>query len=83
MRQPSRARLWMPAIACLLLAMVAFFTAGAAATRSVHMRGTAYEFNNVHVLLGGATIHVAEYPTLKAVVKPDGTYDLRVPDPPA
>ena len=80
MRQRSRARRWIPAIACLLLAVVAFVPAGAAATRSVHMRGTAYEFNNVHVLLGGATIRVAEYPTLRAVVKPDGTYDLRVPD---
>ena len=70
----------MPAIACLLLAVVAFVPAGAAATRSVHLRGTAYEFNNVYVLLGGATIHVAEYPALRAVVKPDGTYDLGVPD---
>jgi hypothetical protein len=70
----------MPAIACLLLAGVAFVPVGAAAARSVHLRGTAYEFNNVHVLLGGATIRVAEYPTRRGLAKPDGTYDLRVPD---
>ena len=65
LRQRSRARLWMPAIACLLLAVVAFVPAGAAATRSVHLRGTAYEFNNTKVLLGGATIRVAEFPRLR------------------
>lgn len=48
--------------------------------RRVHLRGTAYEFNNVHVLLAGATIRVAEFPRLEAVVHRDGTYDLAVPD---
>ena len=54
--------------------------AGAAAPRTVHLRGTAYEFNSVHTLLHGATIRVAEFPRLKAVVRRDGTYDLAVPD---
>jgi hypothetical protein len=47
---------------------------------TVHLRGTAYEFNNVHTLLSGATIRVAEFPKLRAIVQPDGRYDLRVPD---
>src|SRR5262245_51523213 len=65
---------------CVVLAVMAALAPGVAAARSVHLRGTAYEFNNVHVLLGGATIRVAENPKLKAVVRPDGTYDLAVPD---
>jgi hypothetical protein len=48
--------------------------------RTVHLRGTAYEFANVHTLLAGARIRVAEFPRLNAVVRPDGTYDLAVPD---
>jgi hypothetical protein len=48
--------------------------------RTVHLRGTAYEFNNVRVLLKGATIRVAEFPTLTATVQADGRYDLVVPD---
>lgn len=54
--------------------------AGAATPRMVHLRGTAYEFNSVHTLLRGGTIHVAEFSRLKAVVRGDGTYDLAVPD---
>ena len=53
---------------------------GASAPRTVHLRGTAYEFNNVHTLLAGARIHVAEFPKLSAVVRRDGSYDLVVPD---
>ena len=45
----------------------------------MHLRGTAYEFNNTHVLLGAATIRVAEFPRLRTTVRPDGTYDLAVP----
>jgi len=48
--------------------------------RPVHIRGTAYEFNNVKVRLGGATIRVAERPRIRATVRPDGSYDLVVPD---
>jgi hypothetical protein len=48
--------------------------------RTVHLRGTAYEFNNTHTVLSGATIRVAEFPKLRATVQPDGRYDLRVPD---
>lgn len=47
---------------------------------AVHIRGTAYEFNNVGTLLSGATIRVAEFPRLRAMVGRDGRYDLRVPD---
>jgi hypothetical protein len=46
----------------------------------VHIRGTAYEFNNTRVRLAGATIRVAERPRLRATVRPDGSYDLAVPD---
>lgn len=63
-------------------ALVSALWAGdaASATQTVHLRGTAYEFNNVHTLLAGATIRVAEFPSLKATVQPDGRYDLTVPD---
>lgn len=47
---------------------------------TVHLRGTAYEFNNVRTLLSGATIRVAEFPKLRATVQRDGRYDLEVPD---
>jgi hypothetical protein len=62
------------------LGAVVLVPAGLGAGRTVHLRGTAYEFNNVHTMLGGAIIRVAEYPQLKALVRPDGGYDLAVPD---
>jgi hypothetical protein len=68
-------RLAVPVAAVLALAAPA-----AASAATVHVRGTAYEFNNVKVRLGGAQIRVAEDPTLGATAKADGTYDLRVPD---
>jgi hypothetical protein len=46
----------------------------------VHIRGTAYEFNNTKVRLGGATIRVAERPRIRATVMRNGSYDLVVPD---
>jgi hypothetical protein len=46
----------------------------------VHIRGTAYEFNNTKVRLGGATIRVAERPRIRATVRRDGSYHLVVPD---
>jgi hypothetical protein len=46
---------------------------------AVHLRGTAYEFNNVKVRLAGAQVRVAEDPALGATVRKDGTYDLKVP----
>ena len=73
-------------MAFLILALLAVTTggvvaaAGATRVRNVHLRGTAYEFNNVHTLLAGATIRVAEFPRLKAVVQRNGRYDLIVPD---
>jgi len=68
-------RTLVPLTAVLALAVPA--SAQAAAT--VHLRGTAYEFNNVGVRLAGATIRVAEDPRLHATVRPDGSYDLAVP----
>ena len=51
-----------------------------AAEKKIHITGTAYEFNNVTVKLGGAKIKVAELPSAGTTVKADGTYDLAVPD---
>jgi hypothetical protein len=64
-------------------ALAAAFVATAPANpsrRVVHVRGTAYEFNSVHTMLGGASIRVAELPKVRATVRRDGTYDLVVPD---
>ena len=47
---------------------------------TVAISGTAYEFNNVRKLLGGATVHVLEDPALTTTVAEDGTYSLEVPD---
>ena len=70
------------AVAATLLsvALALLATAPAAGAKTVHIRGTAYEFNNTGVRLGGATIRVAERPRLRATVGRDGTYDLAVPD---
>ena len=57
-----------------------FATGARAEAKRVHVRGTAYEFNNTGLRLGGATIRVAEHPRLHATTKPNGTYDLAVPD---
>ncbi len=78
MVQPDLRRRLLPPLALAAVALAIPQAAGAAAT--VHLRGTAYEFNNVKVLLSGATIRVAEYPKLSATVAQDGTYDLAVPD---
>ncbi|HSD78924.1 MAG TPA: hypothetical protein VLA98_16020 [Solirubrobacteraceae bacterium] len=66
--------------AALAVAATPAGTAAAAKRSVVHLRGTAYEFNNVRVLLAGARIRVAELPRLGATVRADGTYDLAVPD---
>jgi hypothetical protein len=76
----ARRRLGLAALASVLVLVGVPAPAGASAAGTVHLRGTAYEFNNVHTLLAGATIRVAEYPRRRAVVRPDGTYDLTVPD---
>ena len=55
-------------------------TASAGSPKTVHLRGTAYEFNQVHTLLAGATIRVAEFPKRSAVVGANGRYDLTVPN---
>jgi len=64
----------------LALAVMTLGALPIAASGSVRLRGTAYEFNNTTVRLGGATIRVAEDSSLRAVTKPDGTYVLKVPD---
>ena len=64
----------------MAVALAVLATAPAAGAKTVHIRGTAYEFNNTGVRLGGATIRVAEHPRLRATAERDGTYDLAVPD---
>ena len=78
MRRPRSRRLLAAITPILALAVAA--TSAQAAAGTVHIRGTAYEFNSVHTLLSGATIKVAEYPALSATAASDGTYDLAVPD---
>jgi hypothetical protein len=67
-------------IAVALAGALACSAGPAAAARSVHLRGTAYEFNNTGVRLAGATIRVAELPRVRATVRANGSYDLVVPD---
>jgi hypothetical protein len=64
----------------IAVAVASVASAGDAAARPVHIRGTAYEFNNTRVLLDGATVRIAEYPRLRARTRADGTYDVAVPD---
>ena len=70
------------ALAMLSVAVSAHALSGASAraARTVDLRGTAYEFNQVTTRLAGATVRVAEFPRITATVRRDGTYDLRVPD---
>ena len=71
-------------IAAALLTAAVALAAGAALTnaapRTVHLRGTAYEFNNTGHRLGNATIRVAELPRIKITTRANGTYDLVVPN---
>jgi hypothetical protein len=78
MRRLMRART-VPSSVLLALAIAAAAPAAAVA-KTVHLTGTAYEFNNTKVRLAGAQVRVAEDPTLGATVRADGSYDLRVPD---
>jgi hypothetical protein len=79
---PARQVLPGGALAAVSLSIGLALLAGAAGARAktVHIRGTAYEFNNTDTLLGGATIRVAEYPRVRATTRRNGTYDLAVPD---
>jgi hypothetical protein len=67
-----------------LLVAALVFAAGSALTnaapRTVHLRGTAYEFNNTRHRLANATIRVAELPRTKVRTRANGTYDLVVPN---
>jgi hypothetical protein len=65
------------ALVCVLCLLA---TAAGAWARPVHIRGTAYEFNDAKVRLAGATIRVAERPRIRATVRRNGSYDLVVPD---
>jgi hypothetical protein len=44
------------------IAVALLVGATGADARSVHIRGTAYEFNSAGVVINGATIRVAEHP---------------------
>jgi hypothetical protein len=61
-------------------ALVPLAMAASADARSVQIRGTAYEFNSAGVVIGGATIRVAERPRLRVTTRTDGSYELTVPD---
>jgi hypothetical protein len=63
----------------VVLALAGLAAAPTGASGAVHLRGTAYEFNNPGVRLGGAAVRVAEDSRLRAVTRHDGTYDLKVP----
>ena len=78
-RQAGRALALVAAIT-VASAFSLFLTPARADAKRVHIRGTAYEFNNSDLRLRGATIRVAEQPRLHATTKPDGSYDLAVPD---
>ena len=65
--------------AALIIAAVLPAGAAAAKPKTVHIGGTAYEFNKVEVRLKGAVVRVVEYPKLKTVVAADDSYDLVVP----
>jgi hypothetical protein len=62
-----------------VLALASLAALPAVASGAVHLRGTAYEFNNPGVRLGDAAVRVAEDPRLRAVTRRDGSYDLKVP----
>lgn len=68
------------ALAALVLSAAVLTPSAGASAPTVTMSGTAYEFNKVHTMLSGATIHVLEDPALTATVGEDGTYELEVPD---
>lgn len=61
-------------------AVCCFVGTSSAWAGSVHIRGTAYEFNSPKVRLAGATVRVAERPRIRATVRRNGSYDLVVPD---
>jgi hypothetical protein len=63
-----------------LAAGVVIAPPASAGAGTVHIRGTAYEFNNSEVRLAGARIRVAERPRLGATARRNGAYDLAVPD---
>ena len=85
MPRPRHAALAALALGMTLVPLAGPPTATASSGRdeggaTVTMSGTAYEFNRVRTMLGGAVIHVVEDPTLTTTVAEDGSYSLEVPD---
>ena len=74
MRRPSCRTVAAAAVAATLL-----LTAPAAATGTVHLRGTAYEFNNADVRLGGRDDPGGRAPEPAHDGEAHGTYDLVSP----
>jgi hypothetical protein len=64
---------------CAVLADATAAKSRQAVPPSVHLRGTAYTFDNQQPI-AGATIRVAELPGISTASQPDGSYDLVVPD---
>lgn len=79
MPRPRHAALTALALGMTLLPFAGASTA-TADEGTVTISGTAYEFNTVKKLLGGAVVHVLEDPALTTTVADDGTYALEVPD---
>lgn len=68
------------ALGLALVPLTGASTSAVADEGTVTMSGTAYQFNTVHTMLAGATIHVLEDEGLTTTVADDGTYALEVPD---
>ncbi len=66
-------------LSTLSLFVAVLVPATALGAARVHIRGTAYEFNNVKARLAGASIRVVEFPKLKATPRANGSFDLLVP----
>jgi hypothetical protein len=68
----------MRVVGALAAAALLVSAAPAAAKSTVHLRGTAYEFNAPSEI-GDASIRVAELPRVRATTRANGAYDLAVP----
>ncbi len=73
------------AVVTVLLALLSLAAPGGALAKKkaglppVHVRGTVYTFDD-QTPIAGATVRVAELPSLSTQTGPDGSYDLLVPD---
>jgi hypothetical protein len=75
--RPSSA--WLSSAVLIALVAAAALPASASAA-TVKLSGTAYEFDKPSIRLAGATIRVAERPSLRATARKNGAYKLAVPD---